>query len=285
MNRTNVLLASNASMQMHPKNKPQRFTVELAKPLVFDGEWEAALTHVTYPNNYYNVTEKSSLVVSLFIYKLKEGNQRMFITQLDINVDIQPGYYASVREILDILNLQLKQGLENHAKILRESKSEAADDATHIRIVFEIHEQRKEIWLQSVLHDNLVIIVADFKGSMDAFRSLGFSEQVLNFRYPLPVKTKRPPSLIYNTAIIFVQCDCVEEMCCGDSMTQLLMSFPRRVESNIIYEQFQKPIFRKLNKDLIRSITIWLSDDSGQEIVFPVGKTTFMLEFRKCNLI
>ena len=86
-------------MKMHPRNKPQQFTVELAKPLVFDGEWEVALTHATYSNNYYNVTEKSSVVVSLFIYKLKEGNQRMFITQLDINVDIVPGYYASVREL------------------------------------------------------------------------------------------------------------------------------------------------------------------------------------------
>ena len=62
-----LTLPSNASSTIRPCNKPQAFTVELAQPIELEGKWEAALTEIQFPNNWYNITEDCKIEISIQI--------------------------------------------------------------------------------------------------------------------------------------------------------------------------------------------------------------------------
>ena len=51
-----VLLSSN--VKGNPRNKPNIYETELAKPLDLPGEWDVALINISYPHNWLNL-EKS----------------------------------------------------------------------------------------------------------------------------------------------------------------------------------------------------------------------------------
>ena len=52
-----VLLPSN--VKSNPRNKPNLYETELAKPLDLPGEWDVALINISYPHNWTNLDDKS----------------------------------------------------------------------------------------------------------------------------------------------------------------------------------------------------------------------------------
>ena len=48
-----VLLPSN--VEGNPRNKPNLYETELAKPLDLPGEWDVALINISYPHNWTNL--------------------------------------------------------------------------------------------------------------------------------------------------------------------------------------------------------------------------------------
>ena len=48
-----VLLPSN--VKSNPRNKPNLYETELAKPLDLPGEWDLALINISYPHNWTNL--------------------------------------------------------------------------------------------------------------------------------------------------------------------------------------------------------------------------------------
>ena len=50
-----VLLPSN--VKGNPRNKPNQYETELAKPLDLSGEWDVALINISYPHNWTNLVK------------------------------------------------------------------------------------------------------------------------------------------------------------------------------------------------------------------------------------
>ena len=50
-------LVSNASAQLFPDNTLSSFTNFLPEQLNLDGQWEVAISELSYPTMYQNVTE------------------------------------------------------------------------------------------------------------------------------------------------------------------------------------------------------------------------------------
>ena len=48
-----VLLPNN--IKGNPRNKPNLYETELAKPLDLPGEWDVALINISYPHNWTNL--------------------------------------------------------------------------------------------------------------------------------------------------------------------------------------------------------------------------------------
>ena len=52
-----IELVSDASAQPFPDNKLSSFTNFLTEQLNLDGQWEVAISEISYPSMYQNVTE------------------------------------------------------------------------------------------------------------------------------------------------------------------------------------------------------------------------------------
>ena len=52
-----IELVSNASAQLFPDNTLSSFTHFLPEQLNLDGQWEVAISEISYPSMYQNVTE------------------------------------------------------------------------------------------------------------------------------------------------------------------------------------------------------------------------------------
>ena len=53
-----IELVSNASAQLFPDNTLSSFTNFLPEKLNLEGQWEVALSEISYPSMYQNVTDR-----------------------------------------------------------------------------------------------------------------------------------------------------------------------------------------------------------------------------------
>ena len=53
-----IELVSDASAQLFPDNTRRSFTNFLLEQLNLDGQWEVAVSEMSYPSMYQNVTER-----------------------------------------------------------------------------------------------------------------------------------------------------------------------------------------------------------------------------------
>ncbi len=55
-----ITLPSDSSLFVFPKNTPSNFKTKLSTPLQLKGEWEVALTEITYTHSFYNIWDSVS---------------------------------------------------------------------------------------------------------------------------------------------------------------------------------------------------------------------------------
>ena len=58
MNSFTVELVSNASFDCYPNNTLSSFTNFLPEQINLEGEWEVAITELSYPSLYQNITDR-----------------------------------------------------------------------------------------------------------------------------------------------------------------------------------------------------------------------------------
>ena len=88
-------LVSNASAQLFPDNTLGSFTNFLPEPLSLDGQWEVAISEISYPSMYQNVTVGKFMV---FDEKLSKSSKFYYM---------EPGLYPSITDIVEALNTLL----------------------------------------------------------------------------------------------------------------------------------------------------------------------------------
>ena len=98
-----IELVSNASAQLFPDNTLSSFTNFLPEKLNLDGQWEVAISKISYPSMYQNVTEGKFM---FFDKKLSESSLFYYL---------QPGLYPSLTDIVEAMN-NLIQEIQNHSE-------------------------------------------------------------------------------------------------------------------------------------------------------------------------
>ena len=96
-------LVSNASAQPFPDNALSSFTNFLPEQLNRDGQWEVAISEISYPSMYQNVTEGKFL---FFDKKLLKSSEFYYL---------KPGLYPSKTDIVEAINI-LIQERHNHSE-------------------------------------------------------------------------------------------------------------------------------------------------------------------------
>ena len=101
MNSFTIELVSNASSQLFPNNTLSSFTNFLPQQVNLDGQWEVAISEISYPSMYQNVTKRK---IMFYDEKLSKTTEAYYL---------EPGLYSSITDIVEGMNT-LIQEINNH---------------------------------------------------------------------------------------------------------------------------------------------------------------------------
>ena len=97
MSSFTVELVSNSSFDCYPNNTLSSFTNFLPQQISLDGEWEVAITELSYPSLYQNRTEGN--------FYLDEATPD---TKPSDYYTLDPGLYPSISEIVNEMNRKIQ---------------------------------------------------------------------------------------------------------------------------------------------------------------------------------
>ena len=265
MDSFTIELVSNASGELFQDNTLSSFTNFLPDQVNLEGQWEVAISEISYPSMYQNITEA---YFKFFDKKLSKPTS---------TCNLEPGLYTTITDIVEAMNT-LIQEKNNHNETCITNKV-------------------------SRRTQNVVIMLAN-NGSGLAFCSTDFGHNLSNNvgnHFGVLMKRKGPhePQFAYNIVrnhCLMIYSDLVEYNIVGDTKVPLLRCFPfiSRIKGGDIikngqylnYQTFSNLHFRPLLKNSFHSIHIDLRGTSGEKIPFvSVGITRLVLMFKKASNI
>ena len=101
MDSFTIELVSNASRELFPDNTLSSVTNFLPEQVNLEGHWEVAISEISYPSMYQNITEGK---FKFFDKKLSKSTS---------TYSIEPGLYTSITDIVEAMNT-LIQERKNH---------------------------------------------------------------------------------------------------------------------------------------------------------------------------
>ena len=226
-----------------------------------DGQWEVAISEISYPSMCQNVTEGKFM---FYDEKLSKTTEAYYL---------EPGLYSSITDLVEAMNTIIQER-NNHRD-------------TCITIKVSRVTQKVKVYL--VNDESSLALFSNDLGHIfgrDVRNDLGI---LMSGRGP------HEPTFAYNIARIhslIIYTDIVEYNFVGDTQAPLLRCFPFTSKlkcGDIIttgqymnYQTFSNLQFRRLLKNSFNSIHIVLRETSGEKILFvSVGKPRLVLILRK----
>ena len=96
-------MVSNASVQLFPDNTLSSFTSFSPKQLNPESQWDVAISEISYPSKYQNVTEGKFMFFDMNVSKSTEFCY------------LEPGLHRSIKDIVEAMNT-LIQERHNHSE-------------------------------------------------------------------------------------------------------------------------------------------------------------------------
>ena len=248
MDSFTIELAYNASSQLFPNNTLSSFTNFLPEQVNLDGQWEVAISEISYPSMYQNVTEGKFMFYDEELSKTTEAYY------------LEPDLYSSITDIVEAMNT-LIQERNNHRD-------------TCITIKVSRVTQKVKVYLANE-ESSLAIFSTDDLGHIFGGDVRSDSGRLMRGKEP------HEPTFAYDIVRIhslMIYTDIVEYNIVGDTKAPLLRCFPfiSKLKSGDIittgqymnYQTFSNLQFRRLLKNSFHSIHIDLRDTSGEKILF-----------------
>ena len=263
MDSFTIELVSNASLQLFPNNTLSSSTNFLPEQVNLDGQWQVAISEISYPSMYRNVTEGKFMFYDENFSKTTEAYY------------LEPGLYSSKADLVEALNT-LIQERNNHRDTCITMKVSRVTQKVKVYLANE--ESSLAIFSTDLGH----IFGGDVRND-SGIRMRGKEPHKPTFAYDIV----RIHSLMIYT-------DIVGYNIVGDTKALLLRCFPfiSKLKSGDIittgqylnYQTFSNLQCRRFLKNSFHSIHIHLRDTSGEKVPFvSVGITRLVLMFRKIS--
>ena len=263
MDSFTIELVSNASSELFPDNTLSSFTNFFPEQVNLQGQWEVAVSEISYPSMYQNITEGKFKFYDIDLCKSEDYYY------------LEPGLYHSLTDIVEAMN-----------KIIQEKNNH---NETCIQIKVTRETQKVEI---SLINTYSFLVF----GSTDLGHIFGFDVgKSMGVLMPGTITIKPPFAYdIVRIHSLMIYTDIVEYNIVGDTKAPLLRCFPfiSKVKSGDVittgqymnYQTFSNLQFRRLLKNSFHSVHIDLRDTTGEKIPFmSVGITRLVLMFRKVS--
>ena len=102
MDSFTIELVSNASGELFPNNTLSSFTNFLPEQVNLEGQWEVAISEISYPSMYQNITEGK---FKFFDEKLSKSTS---------TYNLEPGLYTSITDIVEAMNTLIHERNNHH---------------------------------------------------------------------------------------------------------------------------------------------------------------------------
>ena len=196
MDSFTIQLISNASAELFPHNTLSFFTNFLPEQVILEGQWEVAISEISYPSMYQNITEG---YFKFFDEKLSKSTSTYNLRQ--------PGLYTSITDIVEAMKT-LMQEKNNH-------------NETYITVKVSRRSQKV-----------VIILANDTSGLAFCSTDLGhIFGNIVGNHFGVLMKGKGPhePQFAYDIVCIhslMIYSDLVEYSTVGDTKAPLLRCFP-----------------------------------------------------------
>lgn len=251
-----IELHSSASGDVFPLNSSASFSNLLPEQINLDGQWEVALTEISYPSKIFNVTRGQFEIV----VESREVKQSQIF-------NISSGFYHSIDSLIEAI-LKKIFDLPPYKKYIDKVSS-----------LFTCTVDPLTNQLQINGHDgfDLVLLSEDLQHIFGYFPSEFGININQNSSTPLSFDIQRFHSILIYT-------DFINSSIVGDTKAPILKTFAIENSSNsgIRSKTFKQLDFRSILKHSIHSITVELRSPTGELIpFFSCGYTRLNLLFRK----
>lgn len=263
MDSFTIELVSNASAELFPDNTLSSFTNFLPDQINLQGQWEVAISEISYPSMYQNITEGKFLY-----YDTKHS-------PTSAPYYLEPGLYSSVTDIVEAMNTLIQERNKHN----------------EICITVKVSRRTQKVEISLITDSSSLVFMSTDLGNIfggDVGDDRGILMQGLG-----PHKPKFAYDIVRIHSLM-IYTDIVEYNVVGDTKAPLLRCFPfiSKVKSGDVittgqymnYQTFSNLQFRRLLKNSFHSIHIDLRDTTGEKIPFvSVGITRLVLMFRKVS--
>ena len=250
-------------MDVHPKNTAAMFTTILPHHVEVTGDWEVALTEISFPGTRCNVT-----------------SEEHWLQLNDHHISLPNNHYTSIKSVLEKM-IELVKKIEEHSnarlinvRVTRESSDTPPISYNDLTIMFE-----EEI-------DRVVFIIprsTTVKLSGKLAEILGYEETIMDTSTSQMVQNSKPCALDEDyLSMAYVYCDLIESTFVGDTRVPLLRTVKVDVTSQrLIHRTYTNPIYIPLQKKHFDSVEVNIMTDTGKPVSFAPGKSVVVLHFRK----
>lgn len=275
MNDFFVTLLSNSSMDYFPTNKTSLFTVQLAEKITLNGSWSVSVAEIHHNYNFFNVThdnngvkavKKSSELSEVSIHLSDDmcgtSKYQRPVQDLVSTVDTTPGYYNSVSDLVETVNLQMI----NHRMI-----------AVPFISIDEINN--RTIVNKKNVHKSLESI--SFIGRLAM--QLGFEPGEIVLAHTLSLHIGNTFFGVPDQMLIYT--DIIEPTYIGHEKAYVLKIINTNVHTykfgDTCYKEYTHIHYIRVQKREFESVSVDMRDYTGAFIPFQHGVLTIKLHFEK----
>ena len=239
-----IELVSNASSQLFSNKTLSSFTNFMPEHVSLDGQWEVAISEISFPSRYQNVTEGEFMFYDEKLSKTTEAHY------------LEPGLYSSITDLVEAMNTIIQERNNRRdtcitikvSKVTQKVKVHLANEESSLAI---FSSDLRHIFAGHVRNDSGILMSG---------------------------KRTNEPTFAHDIVRIYslmIYTDIVEYNIVGDTKAPLLRccSFISKLKSGDIintgqymnYQSFSNLQFRRLLKNSFHSIHIGLRDTSGEK--------------------
>lgn len=258
-----ITLVSNSSMDVYPENKTSSFTVHLPQKISLKGDWCVAVAEVHYNYNFFNVNDRNNTIK--LIDNAGDLNSNELIPGDKIHeVQIQSGYYSTVKDLIDTVNAQIAPFLHKNGYLL------SIDQFSSRTLVHKtyVKKETSHIYLNGRLGMQL-----GFNPHTDVLRS-EISPHIGNVSFGISDQ-------------MFIYTDIIDPTFIGHEKAYVIKVINTEAKKfkfgDACYKEYTHMHYMRLQKRDFDTISVDIRDYTGEFMPFEHGVLMIKLHFKKQN--
>ena len=245
-----ITLPSNACKSFYPNNRLENYQVRLPYTVHFPLKYEVALAEIQYPRSWEMFAQAQSGRIQVYVPRTDDRRGYVFW------VNIPPGFYDTMDELLEVINQLLNTAL--------------TEDAANHHAAFSNAVLEQRTLLQA--SDGVTLTVSEELADMLGFKMTELAGNI---------KGEHRHDMSRGFHSLYVYCSICEPQIVGDVKVPLLRTVAlqgkRGEHVTITYTTLH---YVPVSTPQMSTIELHIKDDTNQDVPFTSGKVVCKLHFR-----